>query len=73
MRASAEQEALDADAVRLRSALGQLGDSDREPLTLIGWEGLTPAQAAEVLGIHPGALRARLHRARARLRVALDT
>jgi RNA polymerase sigma factor (sigma-70 family) len=64
---SAEQQYLDADAARLRDALGRLGEDDRELLTLIGWEELTPAEAAEVLGIRPGALRSRLHRARARL------
>ena len=35
---------------------------------LIGWEELTPSEAAEVLGISPFAARTRLHRARRRLR-----
>lgn len=49
-------------------ALAELKDTDRELLMLIGWEELTPTQAAEVLGISPFAARTRLHRARRRLR-----
>ena len=33
-------------------------------MTLIAWEGLTPAEAAAVLDIEPGTARVRLHRAR---------
>jgi RNA polymerase sigma-70 factor (ECF subfamily) len=51
--------------------LSTLPDDDRELLTLVAWEGLTPAQAAGVLGLTPGATRVRLHRARTRLRAAL--
>jgi RNA polymerase sigma factor (sigma-70 family) len=54
-------------------ALQQLSAEDRELVTLIAWEGLTPAQAAAALGLTPGATRVRLHRARTRLRAALDT
>lgn len=71
VEASAEQRALDAGAGRVRAALARLGEDDRELLTLIGWDELTPAQAAQVLGLRPGTLRARLHRARTRLRVEL--
>jgi RNA polymerase sigma factor (sigma-70 family) len=53
-------------------ALQDLPDSDRELVTLVAWEGLTPAQAAAVLDLTPGAARVRLHRARTRLRTALD-
>jgi RNA polymerase sigma-70 factor (ECF subfamily) len=49
-------------------ALAGLKDMDRELLMLIGWEELTPTEAAEVLGISPFAARTRLHRARRRLR-----
>jgi RNA polymerase sigma-70 factor (ECF subfamily) len=52
----------------LLEALAELSDADRELLTLIGWEELTPAQAARALGISPLAARTRLHRARRRLR-----
>jgi RNA polymerase sigma-70 factor (ECF subfamily) len=40
---------------------------DRELITLTTWEGLTPAEAACVVGITAGTARVRLHRARARL------
>jgi RNA polymerase sigma-70 factor (ECF subfamily) len=52
-------------------ALADLGEADRELLTLIGWEELTPTQAARALGISPIAARTRLHRARRRLRARL--
>ena len=42
-------------------------------MTLIAWEGLTPAQAATALGLSAGTVRVRLHRARARLRTALPS
>lgn len=48
-------------------ALSQMNEADRELLLLIGWEGLTPAEAAVALGCSPAALRVRLHRARRRL------
>jgi RNA polymerase sigma-70 factor (ECF subfamily) len=60
-----------ADARRVRAALAELSDDDRELLTLVAWEGLTPARAAAVLGLAPGATRVRLHRARIRLRTVL--
>ena len=50
----------------LDGALRQLAAIDREALLLIAWEGLTPAQAARVLGVSPVAFRVRLHRARRR-------
>lgn len=54
-------------------ALTELPDHDRELVTLVAWEGLTPTQAAAVLDVAPGTARVRLHRARARLRTALGT
>jgi RNA polymerase sigma-70 factor (ECF subfamily) len=65
---------LDAEAKReqLRSALNVLSHHDRELLLLVAWEGLTPAEAAEVLGIGKVAARSRLHRARRRALQALD-
>ncbi|HLM85381.1 MAG TPA: sigma-70 family RNA polymerase sigma factor [Solirubrobacteraceae bacterium] len=53
------------------AALQRLSASDRELLALIAWEGLSPVQAAGVLGIRPATARVRLHRARRRLGVAL--
>ena len=58
-------------ARRMREALAQLSAEDRELVTLIAWEGLTPAGAAAALGLTAGAARTRLHRARARLRAVL--
>jgi RNA polymerase sigma-70 factor (ECF subfamily) len=55
------------EAGAFAEALAGLGEADRELLMLIGWEELTPSEAAEVLGISPLAARTRLHRARRRL------
>jgi RNA polymerase sigma factor (sigma-70 family) len=63
------QQALEGSA--FLKALAGLGESDRELLMLIGWEELTPTQAAQALGISPLAARTRLHRARRRLRAQL--
>ena len=52
--------------------LQRLGARDREVLLLVAWEGLSQAQAAEVLGCSNVAVRVRLHRARSRLRDLLD-
>jgi RNA polymerase sigma-70 factor (ECF subfamily) len=54
------------------AALAALHPRDREVLMLIGWEGLTPTQAARVLGQSPATFRVRLHRARGRFRKLLD-
>jgi RNA polymerase sigma factor (sigma-70 family) len=52
-------------------ALAEMRDGDRELLMLVGMEGLTPSQAARVLGISSVTARTRLHRARRRLRARL--
>jgi RNA polymerase sigma factor (sigma-70 family) len=52
-------------------ALSQLAESDRETLMLVAWDGLSPAQAAGVVGCSPAAFRVRLHRARRRLEAQL--
>lgn len=59
---------MDAQAQRdqLRAALGALSLVERDLLLLVAWEDLTPAQAADVLGISKVAARSRLHRARHR-------
>jgi RNA polymerase sigma-70 factor, ECF subfamily len=51
----------------VRRALESLSVLDRELVTLTTWEGLSPADAARVVGITAGTARVRLHRARARL------
>jgi RNA polymerase sigma-70 factor (ECF subfamily) len=53
--------------------LATLKLADREVLTLTGWYGLTPQQAAEALGCSTSAYAVRLHRARTRLAAALDS
>jgi RNA polymerase sigma factor (sigma-70 family) len=53
-------------------ALARLNERDQETLTLVAWDGLTPAQAAAVLDIPVNRFRVRLHRAGRRLRWALD-
>lgn len=62
----------DEPAERIRTALAELGEADRELICLVAWEDLTPGQAARVLGINPAAARTRLSRARRRLRGLLD-
>jgi len=59
------------DPTGILEALAALEETDRELLMLVGWEELTPAQAAQVLGVTPLAARSRLHRARRRLRARL--
>ncbi|HEY4281250.1 MAG TPA: RNA polymerase sigma factor [Conexibacter sp.] len=62
----------DGDPASVRQALDRLSAADREIVLLAGWEELEPAQIAVVLGLRPAAARSRLHRARTRLRAALD-
>ncbi|MFZ1992469.1 MAG: sigma-70 family RNA polymerase sigma factor [Solirubrobacteraceae bacterium] len=52
-------------------ALSTMREKDRETLLLVAWEGLTPAQAATVLGINANTFSARLSRARRRFERAL--
>jgi RNA polymerase sigma factor (sigma-70 family) len=63
---------LDLDP-ELAAGLRVLSEEYREALLLIAWDDLTPAQAAASLGISRTAFRARLHRARRRLRSELAT
>ncbi len=56
----------------LATAIARLSDRDRELLLLIAWEGLSPAEAASVLGVKPATARVRLLRARRRLTQALS-
>lgn len=60
-----------ADTWLVREALEQLSPEDRELVTLIAWEGLTPTEAATALDLPAGTARVRLHRARTRLRAVL--
>jgi RNA polymerase sigma-70 factor (ECF subfamily) len=67
----------DTDLVELKQAfaytLAELSTADREVLTLSGWYGLTPAEAAEALGCSTTAYGVRLHRARKRLSAHLQS
>jgi RNA polymerase sigma-70 factor (ECF subfamily) len=69
----AVDERLDAGSRRheLRMALADLTEAEREMLLLVAWEGLSPTEAAEALGLTPVAARSRLHRARARAQATL--
>lgn len=66
----------DPDLAELKEAFAHtvaaLSVGDREVLTLTGWYGLTPTEAAQALGCTASAYAVRLHRARKRLASALD-
>jgi RNA polymerase sigma-70 factor (ECF subfamily) len=65
-----------ADGVAERAAvlavLAAMSEEDRELLTLVAWHGLSPRQAAQVVGCSTATYFVRLHRARRRLQHALD-
>jgi RNA polymerase sigma-70 factor (ECF subfamily) len=54
-------------------ALEHLSEKDREAITLVVWDELSPNEAAVVVGQSPVAFRVRLHRAKRRLRRLLET
>lgn len=56
----------------IAEALSALSPRAREILLLVGWDGLSPAEAAVVLEIDPGTARVRLHRARTQFAEALQ-
>jgi RNA polymerase sigma-70 factor, ECF subfamily len=60
------------DRANLLRALARLSSREREALLLVAWDGLAPADAARVAGCSRPAFHVRLHRARARVRAALD-
>jgi RNA polymerase sigma factor (sigma-70 family) len=59
-------------AARVRAAIAALPSGQREAVTLFYLAGLTHAEAADHLGIAPGAVKTRLHKARATLRKRLQ-
>jgi predicted DNA-binding protein (UPF0251 family) len=63
---------LPEDAHGVSTALAHLGERDRELLTLIAWDGLSPAEAAQALSVSQTTLRVRLHRARRRFTALLS-
>jgi RNA polymerase sigma-70 factor (ECF subfamily) len=60
------------DRLVMLRALAELPDIDREVLTLMAWQGLSPREAARVLGCTAATVRVRLHRARKRLAAVLQ-
>lgn len=75
---SSEEDAIVSaiDAARQRPALGaglaRLSNGEREVLELVAYDGLSPAEVAEVLRLTPNAARLRLSRARRHLRQILQ-
>lgn len=64
------EERIDAEAGgrELLRAMDDLPDGERAVLELVALDGISPREAAQVLGIRDATARVRLHRARARLR-----
>lgn len=60
------------EAAEVLRAMAGLGEEDRELLLLVSWDGLSPSQAAQVIGVSSLAARSRLHRARRRLRSLVE-
>jgi RNA polymerase sigma factor (sigma-70 family) len=60
-----------AVAPALRAAIAGLPAVERELLLLVAWDGLTPTEAAAVVGVPAPTARTRLFRARQRLRERL--
>jgi RNA polymerase sigma factor (sigma-70 family) len=58
-------------SAEVERALNGLPSGHREVLWLVGYDGLTPHEAAQVLGVNVGLFRVRLSRARQALRQAL--
>lgn len=62
-----EQLAIRQRLVRAGAGLAAMKDRDRQVLLLCGVDGLDPVEIADALGLEPGAVRVRLHRARRQL------
>lgn len=75
LRSWVEEDVADAvtDRLGVLKALSSLSDEDREILILVAWQGLSPRDAAHVVGCSTAAFRVRLHRARKRLAQAMET
>lgn len=61
-----------ADRQAFAEAFAALGPGDREVLALVNWDGLSPKEAAAVLGCTPATFYLRLHRSRRRLLKELE-
>lgn len=53
------------------AALSELSALDREIVTMLAWDELTPREIATILGLSPNAVRVRAYKARIRLRASL--
>ncbi|RCG23485.1 sigma-70 family RNA polymerase sigma factor [Sphaerisporangium album] len=75
LRAWTEEDHAEQVAERLvvLKALASLAPAERELLILVAWQGLSPRDAARVVGCSPAAFRVRLHRARKRLAGAMKS
>ncbi len=58
---------------RATAALSQLSPVDQEIITMLSWDGLSPRDVAQVLGLSANVVRVRAHRARAKLRASLTS
>ena len=56
----------------MRTKIGELPEAHRTVLVLRDIEELDTAEVSELLGVSPGAVKTRLHRARQALRTLLD-
>ncbi|TCK19022.1 RNA polymerase sigma-70 factor (ECF subfamily) [Thiogranum longum] len=70
--AAADTAELHAGLHDIEQALMLLPEAQRAALLLVSLEGLSYNESARVLGIRPGTLMSRLHRAREKLRSALN-
>ncbi|MFI2102754.1 RNA polymerase sigma factor [Isoptericola sp. NPDC019693] len=69
----AAPEALAVERDALLRGLARLGEREREAILLVAWDGLAPADAADVAGCSAATFHVRLHRARRRLAAYADS
>nr|BFE84297.1 hypothetical protein GCM10020093_068980 [Planobispora longispora] len=62
-----------AERLGVLKAMAGLTQDEREILILVAWQGLSPRDAAKVLGCSAPTFRVRLHRARKRLQAELES
>lgn len=67
----AEEATRSAFDVAVRAALGSLSEPFRHTVELVDIDGLSCDEAARILGVAPGTVMSRLHRARMRMRAHL--
>ncbi len=61
-----------SESAEVRQAIRQLPEDQRETLELIFYHGLSGPEAAEVMGVAPGTIKSRLHRAKEALKYILE-